>query len=714
MKRNLFLLLVSFLFLGSIHAQDQYTPVGDPYDGTFMLQVWADVQIDGVSQTSSSIEIGMFLDDECKASARIQAYFNGNFYRVKPYCTYDGAGQVITFKLYNHANNEELNCDYTATTTGNDMTIGTNAQNCIVLNFVHEVTPTYDITVTANPTEGGTVDGGGTFDVGTSVTVTATPAEGYTFVNWTEDGTEVSAEASYTFEVTAARALVANFEGSSTEPEYPWVIVNGSNGASNAVCTAIVQINGELITDGTDWEVGAFAGDICRGIGNLENGWVEIPEEAQSDVPYTYYMMMTLHGNNGEELSFKLANRATGEVHPGVCDVTITYQHDGEFGDPWDPVILNFVTEQTFTKDILGYTNSKDRYYLIASPIGEVNPENVTNMLSNTYDLYRFNQSPTVIQGIGLEWENYKNESYNLEVGKGYLYANSADVTLTFTGRPYSGDGEFPLVFDRDASFAGWNLVGNPFAEAATIDREFYTMNTDGSEIIAGEGNTVAAMEGVFVVATGDDQSVTFTPGTSKAREGIMLNLSRNRGVIDRAIVRFDENSVLPKFMLNQDNTKLYIPQDNEDFAVVSSATQGEMPVNFKAAENGTYTLSINTENVQMNYLHLIDNMTGADVNLLETPSYSFNALTTDYSSRFKLVFATGLSEDNFAFYSNGQWIISNEGKAILQVIDVNGRILSDEQINGSCSKQINAAPGVYMLRLVKGNDVKVQKVVVK
>ena len=33
--------------------------------------------------------------------------------------------------------------------------------------------------------------------------------------------------------------------------------------------------------------------------------------------------------------------------------------------------------------------------------------------------------------------------------------------------------------------------------------------------------------------------------------------------------------------------------------------------------------------------------MTGNDIDLLSTPSYSFEARTTDYENRFKLVFAT-------------------------------------------------------------------------
>jgi hypothetical protein len=166
-------------------------------------------------------------------------------------------------------------------------------------------------------------------------------------------------------------------------------------------------------------------------------------------------------------------------------------------------------------------------------------------------------------------------------------------------------------------------------------------------------------------------------------------------------------------------STKLYIPQGNHDYAVVHSAAQGELPLNFSASKNGTYTLSIDTENVEMNYLHLIDNMTGMDVDLLQTSSYTFEANLNDYESRFKLVFAAACEDvegdsESFAFFSNGNWVINNNGKSTLQIIDLNGRVLCNEQINGCYSKSFEATPGVYMLRLINGDNVKVQKVVVR
>ena len=71
---------------------------------------------------------------------------------------------------------------------------------------------TYTVTVSANDAAYGTVTGGGTYDENASVTVIATPNNGYQFVKWTENGQQVSTDASYTFAATADRTLKAVFE----------------------------------------------------------------------------------------------------------------------------------------------------------------------------------------------------------------------------------------------------------------------------------------------------------------------------------------------------------------------------------------------------------------------------------------------------------------------------------------------------------------------
>ena len=491
-------------------------------------------------------------------------------------------------------------------------------------------------------------------------------------------------------------------------PEYPWVVTVGYE--NYMYLETQIQINGVPVTN-TNWVVGAFCGDECRGVTNANSWWV-------SDIDQSLICQIQVGGYTGDVINFYLYDVENEEVFRGMCNVTLDWIED-EIGDMYEPLVLNFLTERTFTKEIAAYTEGeRNHYYLIASPIGTVSPDKVTNMLTNTYDLYYFDHAAS----DGLEWITYKegegatNPGFDLEACKGYLYANSEDVTLTFKGFPYTGNGLVTLTKTGNTYWEGWNLVGNPLDDDAFIGPSFYKMNNDGTDIIASSG-AIGAMEGVFVVANTDGETITFSkenPGKSPA---LIVNLTRDRGVaIDRAIVRFGESDFLPKRMLNPDNTKLYIPQANVDYAVVpAEAEVGEMPLSFKAEHNGTYTLSFASEEVSFSYLHLIDNMTGADVDLLSTSNYTFSARTTDYASRFRLVFATGASAgDVFAFYSNGSWIINNDGDATLQVVDAMGRILSSENISGSTSKAIHSAPGVYMLRLINGDNVKVQKIIVK
>ena len=87
-----------------------------------------------------------------------------------------------------------------------------NSNRNLVANFTQNAPASYTITVSANPTNGGTVTGGGTFSAGTSRTVTATANSGYTFTKWTENGSLVSTNASYTFTLNSNRNLVANFQ----------------------------------------------------------------------------------------------------------------------------------------------------------------------------------------------------------------------------------------------------------------------------------------------------------------------------------------------------------------------------------------------------------------------------------------------------------------------------------------------------------------------
>ena len=123
---------------------------------------------------------------------------------------------------------------------------------------------------------------------GTAVTFTATPNSGYSFINWTKGGVEVSTSAIYVPEITENTALVANFEATRTaycsEPvtnaqghtiyltvnktasanEYRILFEGSSNthitGSHGNIQFRLTHVNGgdgEYHFDGTKWTVDA-------------------------------------------------------------------------------------------------------------------------------------------------------------------------------------------------------------------------------------------------------------------------------------------------------------------------------------------------------------------------------------------------------------------------------------------------------------------------
>lgn len=394
----------------------------------------------------------------------------------------------------------------------------------------------------------------------------------------------------------------------------------------------------------------------------------------------------------------------------------------------------------TVKKDIVGYGDSEIAgWHLLSSPVGQVSPGSntneayVDNMVGEgfEYDLYGFDQSKP------LEWRNHKDEPQTFGAQGGLLYATQNDRTIEFVGTiTATATSQDPptLAYSANMGLAGWNLVGNPFTSPSYLISnditDYYRMedyvNADNeleSHLVSYSATEpVDPMEGVFVQATGAGQTYYFKNmlRVNPAKAGLVNStLTSHQGaVVDVARVRINNGAMMGKMMFRENSTKIYIPQGGKDYAVVRTQAQGELPLNFETEADATYTLTFNTEDVEMEYLHLIDNLTGNDVDLLVTPNYTFKGRYSDYPSRFKLVFHanendTNAESESIAYYNGSQWMVSNIGEATLQVIDVMGRIVSAKTISGNDEVNVDM-PGVYVVRLINGSDVKVQKIVVK
>ena len=101
--------------------------------------------------------------------------------------------------------NWTVNNSQVSTSPNYNFTVRSN--RTLVANFV----PAYTVTTAASPSYAGSTTGAGTFNSNSIVTVSATPASGFQFVNWTDSGAPVGTATNYSFTATANRTLVANF-----------------------------------------------------------------------------------------------------------------------------------------------------------------------------------------------------------------------------------------------------------------------------------------------------------------------------------------------------------------------------------------------------------------------------------------------------------------------------------------------------------------------
>ena len=386
--------------------------------------------------------------------------------------------------------------------------------------------------------------------------------------------------------------------------------------------------------------------------------------------------------------------------------------------------------QATMLKDIQGYGNNNNTngWYFISHPMTtDLQTSDITGLMDYDYDLYAFNTNET------LEWRNFKDSDNHLDAlnaTEGYLYGSISNTQLAFNGTLNPANEAMTITdlkYNANSRKKGFNLVGNPFACNASVNKLVYVMNDDHTNIITPpSGYVVAPNEAVFVQVTSNDRTVTFTPSNIGGRNdnGICIEVKKadtrsgSFGILDRARISFRNQGNLTKYTLNDNSTKIYIPVGDEDFAIVEAQPEGEMPLNFKAESNGNYVLYVYSDDIELGYLHLIDNLTGADIDLLKSPNYSFEANTADYASRFKLVYSdkneVEAVDESFAYFDGSVLRIANEGNATMQIVDALGHVISSEAIQGSYDKDVNLSAGIYILRIIGNDNVKTQKIIVK
>ncbi len=413
-------------------------------------------------------------------------------------------------------------------------------------------------------------------------------------------------------------------------------------------------------------------------------------------------------------------------MHPmglqgGSGTITNCYYVNPQIGSPTNACTVSGAAPGN-VRTITGYGSENNNWAFIASPLTtDLNPATIEGLIGSgsagdyNYDMFRLNTEYE-------QWENYvqHTDGFVIANGTGYLYAKQSDVTLTFTGT-YNVNNTKEVNLQQ-----GFNLVGNPFPRAAWVDRSYYKMNDAGTDIEVVENfaaNHIEPCYGIVVKADNTDESIMFStsaPQQQSANNNGNLQMTLTKAGVrsdafqDKAIVSFNEGAELEKFIFNENHAKLYIPQNGNDYAIVSVDRDApwhvstEVPLHFKAQETGRYTIGFNFENVKGVRIQLIDKLEDRIIDLKAIDNYTFMGSTADRDDRFTLVFTQVETGSIFAYQEGNDIIVSGEGE--LQVFDVMGRMVMTQHINGVQTVEKPSTTGVYILRL---NGMS-QKIVVK
>ena len=350
-----------------------------------------------------------------------------------------------------------------------------------------------------------------------------------------------------------------------------------------------------------------------------------------------------------------------------------------------------------------------------------------------------------------------------------YLAAAGNKHEQFIQNRGTLNNGEVKIDVTADApewtGLKGYNLIGNPYQSYLDFEK-FITENTGEGKIWSGDeafAQTYAVYdpeaatylqykESTSKEAKAADQNINMhqgfmirvsKAGTAKFTNDMrtntkgngfrgtenhypLINFTLNNGTTnDVAVLELGrpENDGALKLRVGDAKGRISLRHDNQDFGILfRDITEGSQPLYFDTDEDGTFTLSWNTANADFSSLTLVDNLTGVKYDMLANDSYSFEGKASDYRSRFKVVIGrfTDVEENeevvtnNFAFFDGSDWVVNGQGQ--LTVTDMTGRTVYTSNLTNDQNRvSLNGvANGIYLMRVANGQNVNVQKIIIK
>jgi len=260
----------------------------------------------------------------------------------------------------------------------------------------------------------------------------------------------------------------------------------GANYSGVMSVYSVIQIN-DIEQYSDQLEVGAFCGDECRGSAIAGEFYLT----------HRYLAILTIYGETGHQLTFKLYDHNTGQEYEPASQETITFIEDG-YGNPIEPYILNFNgassgTTQTITLSqgwnwFSTYIEADDLLEQLEEALGE----NGISIESKDDGMTEFD---------GEEWFGDLDD-VGITNEQMYLIQTSTACTIQLHGTPANA-ASHPITINP-----GWNWIGYPCAQEMNIADAFAGFEAE-------EGDQLESKAG-YTEFDGEDwfgEIETLTPG---------------------------------------------------------------------------------------------------------------------------------------------------------------------------------------------------------
>lgn len=156
----------------------------------------------------------------------------------------------------------------------------------------------------------------------------------------------------YLSKANSNRILIYNFDPSKTvnlvQNTKFWK-TDVSAFADNITIIAVVSINNKEVKN-TDFELGAFVGDECRGSANL----------TYFEPLDSFYAVMTVCGDDGDDISFGIVNKNTGLTNFD-CNNHVVFTADAILGSLDNPCQMGFISKSGNSVNLDIYPNPVER-----------------------------------------------------------------------------------------------------------------------------------------------------------------------------------------------------------------------------------------------------------------------------------------------------------------------------------------------------------------